>query len=76
MKFWKIGLSVIIALLAFFSIMNTITGNFNINENITALTPSIFYTGVIIVVLSNIMICAVILACTSNIIKAINNKNM
>jgi hypothetical protein len=76
MKSWKIGLSVIIAFSIIILIMNVITSGSNINTNIMIITPSIFYTGVNIIVLSILMLCSVIIICTSNIIKAINNKNM
>jgi hypothetical protein len=76
MKFWKIGLSAIIAFSIIILIMNVITSGSNINTNIMIITPSIFYTGVNIIVLSILMLCSVIIICTSNIIKAINNKNM
>jgi hypothetical protein len=76
MKFWKIGLSAIIAFSIIISVMKLITSGSNISGSITEITPQIFYTEVIIIVSSILMLCAVTINCTSNIIKAMNKKNM
>jgi|GEM_PF-5986988 len=74
MKFWKITLSTILAIPIFISILN-IKSNSNIYDSINTITPTVFYRGISIISALIVLLCTVIIICTFNIIKAINNKN-
>jgi hypothetical protein len=74
MRFWKICLLIMVGVLIFTSIMHLITSQANHNTNIVEVTPLMFYIGVFIIVLSNAVICTVIINCTSRIIKEVNNR--
>ena len=79
MKTWKIGVSIIGGLAIMLILMNIITGSSNtlpsVINGVGMIDKSIFYKGVTIIVLSIVMLCAVMIICTLNIIRAINSNN-
>ena len=79
MKTWKIVVSIIGGVVMVLILMNIITGSGNtlpdaINR-VGQIDKSIFYEGITTIVMSIAMLCAVIIICTLNIIKAINSNN-
>lgn len=74
MRLWKVGLSVMSGILIFAYLMNFIINGSIYNDIIEVVTPSMFYSGVLIIVLSVAALCAVMINCTSRIIKEVKNK--
>ena len=79
MKAWKIWVSIIGGVVMVLILMNIITGSGNtlpgpINGS-GLIDKSIYYKGITTIVLSIVLLCAVIILCTLNIIKAINSNN-
>lgn len=78
MKVWKIGVSITAGIVIVLIMMNIITGSENALHNINGVVlidKSTFYEGITAIVLSIGVLCAVIIICTFNIIKALNNYN-
>ena len=74
MKPWKIILSLILGFSISFYLFSIVLFQPSSGTSATQIDTTVFYQGVAIIVLAIIMLCAVIIVCTSNIIKAIESK--
>lgn len=73
-KSWKFALSVIIAMSIGLALLNVRASSFGFSASSAPIDSSVFYVGVTIIVLAIVILCVVIITCTSYIIKAINSK--
>lgn len=74
MKQWKIMLSIILTILLTTFFMNIATRKSIFNYTDAPINSSIFYEGIMIIVICILILCVVIVFCTSFIVKNLNNK--